>query len=62
MYHVFGEKFIVTEQRTIFNDTMLRMLESISLEPHSKMSLLGASKATIVRSDAVGHGSRGHSC
>lgn len=55
-YDVYGENFAGTTQRTIFNDTVSRILENISLETHSSIYMLAASKAPTACSDTARQG------
>lgn len=52
-YHALADNVVVTAQHIIFNDTMLRIFENISLEKDSGMRLLGKSKAPTVFGNAA---------
>lgn len=58
IYHAYAENAAVTAKRIIFNDTMFRILENISLERYRRIFLLGASKSPTIFSNVICRGCR----
>lgn len=55
LYQVYAESLVGEAQEDIFDDTVLPILEDISVERHPKICLLHASKAPTTCPDAVCH-------
>lgn len=62
IYYLYAENVAVEAQRTISNDTIIRIFKKLSLESNPRIHLLGASKACTLWANLVSHGCLGDYC